>query len=33
LALTAEIVVDQRTILDVILDPIRRVKRGFALSE
>jgi hemolysin D len=33
LALTAEIVVDQRTILDVILDPIRKVKRGFAISE
>ena len=33
LALTAEIVVDQRTILDVILDPIRRVKRGFSIGE
>jgi hemolysin D len=33
LTLTAEIVVDQRSILDVILDPIRRVKRGFALAE
>lgn len=33
LTLTAEIVVDQRSVLDVILDPIRRVKRGFALAE
>jgi hemolysin D len=33
LTLTAEIVVDQRSILDVVLDPIRKVKRGFALSE
>ena len=33
LTLTAEIVVDQRSVLDVILNPIRRVKRGFALAE
>jgi hemolysin D len=33
LALTAEIVVDQRTILDVILDPIRQLNRGFAIAE
>jgi multidrug efflux pump subunit AcrA (membrane-fusion protein) len=33
LQLTAEIVVDHRTILDVILDPIRRVKRGFSIAE
>jgi membrane fusion protein, hemolysin D len=33
LALTAEIVVDRRTILDVILDPIRRVKRGFSIAD
>jgi hypothetical protein len=33
LALTPEIVVDQRTILDVVLDPIRRVKRGFSIGE
>ncbi|HTR64010.1 MAG TPA: HlyD family efflux transporter periplasmic adaptor subunit [Candidatus Binataceae bacterium] len=33
LALTSEIVVDQRTLLDVILDPVRRVGRGFALSQ
>ena len=33
LALTSEIVVDQRTLLAVILDPIRRIGRGFALSQ
>jgi hemolysin D len=33
LALTSEIVVDQRTLLEVILDPIRKVGRGFALSQ
>ncbi|MGO9452463.1 MAG: HlyD family secretion protein [Candidatus Binataceae bacterium] len=33
LALTAEIVVDHRTVLDVILDPIRRVRRGFSIAE
>jgi hemolysin D len=33
LALTSEIVVDQRTLLEVILDPIRRVGRGFALAQ
>ena len=33
LELTAEIVVDKRTILDVILDPIRKVKRGFSIGE
>jgi hypothetical protein len=33
LELTAEIVVDKRTILDVILDPIRRVRRGFSIGE
>jgi hemolysin D len=33
LALTAEIIVDRRTVLEVILDPILRVKRGFSISE
>jgi multidrug efflux pump subunit AcrA (membrane-fusion protein) len=33
LELTAEMVVDERTILDVVLDPIRRVKRGFSIGE
>ncbi len=33
LALSAEIVVDKRTILDVVLDPIRRIRRGYSISE
>jgi hemolysin D len=33
LALTAEIVVDERSILDVFLDPIRRIRRGYSISE
>jgi len=33
LALNAEIVVDKRTILDVVLDPIRRIRRGYSISE
>jgi hemolysin D len=33
LTMTAEIVVDQRTILNVILDPIRQLRKGFAVAE
>jgi multidrug efflux pump subunit AcrA (membrane-fusion protein) len=33
LALTSEIVVDERSLMDVVLDPMRRVRRGFALSQ
>jgi len=33
LALGAEIVVDKRTILEVVLDPIRKVRRGFSIAE
>lgn len=33
LALGAEIVVDKRTILEVVLDPIRKLKRGFSIAE
>jgi hemolysin D len=33
LSLTAEIIVDKRTVLDVVLDPIRRFRHGFSISD
>jgi len=33
LALTAELVVDRRSVLDVILDPVRRLRRGYSISD
>jgi hemolysin D len=33
LSLSAEIIVDKRTVLDVVLDPIRRLRHGFSISD